>query len=724
MFWQVKEAWNSIRRVLKLSSVQAQDAHLPASAFDAEDENESPKQENSVSLGKHSRADADLADRGSQVITNREHSRQTEVVSDITGNLTRQESAQAEEMLEETKEAVSESRAMHSIIGDRSEAKKDTATETAEQKQALQINYRPTSPSSDEEATVPSARSTDYCHSVTNASKAKPKTQELNTAGVQVYDPRGQVEIATPPSSDDEAIVPSTRSTDYVKYITNASKAKQKIQELNTAGVQIHDPHVQVEIASAFRPYKRMVEFISELENHRRALTSTQRTVAGTNKNREHDARLWGTERSCQRSQKPSSDEVALQQDDSLSNHENRSSAVTSLPETAERKNTTRQRREQFYLEQIVNVTTGNSTESSTASVTDTHTPADQASTETTAEKLARVPVSVEKLIWAYLRAEYNSKLTKIMKQHRLYIMETLDENPMNVLLKFCGSDLEVEKGVEAFIGLYSELTNCTRMEHVDTAVDLDESFLKTLGHKYGVVALKLGDHKYGLIGTIGVSKLSQAQQELRQTSAYDFSQYVQQSHDTNSIPRPPVPTQADLAIALDTCLGLQTDRGTRILIYQADSTKLSVQAIVKTTDGYLKHGSESGCAITKAAGPELMQQYNNYISDNGPIPVSKFALTTGGNLTADYVLHAVGPQWPTGIHSEKEKEKEAQHHCLRSLTETFCNIFEFAYSQSLPSIAVPAISSGIRSYSMRLFPDRRSCSERKFRAMGYCGIL
>ncbi len=338
--------------------------------------------------------------------------------------------------------------------------------------------------------------------------------------------------------------------------------------------------------------------------------------------------------------------------------------------------------------------------------------PSGQTSSETVEGKIASLPISIERLVWAFLEANFSDELTKIMTQHHLNIIETHDEhdtNPLNVMLKFCGPDVETESGVNAFIDLYSDVSSCTRMEHVDTAVDLDSRFLDMLAHKYEVVALKLGNYKYGLIGTIGVSKLGQAKQELQQTSEQALIQHVQLSQDTgpryspptenSAIPRALLPTPADLAIALDTCLGLQTDSGTRILIYQADITKLFAHVVVNAANEHLHHGGGVAYAIAKAAGPELTQQCKDHITYNGPIPVSKFALTTAGHLAAEYVLHAVGPQWPTGFHFTKRKEKEAKQNCLMTLTETFSNIFGFAYNENVPSIAVPAISSGKCNY-------------------------
>ncbi len=116
------------------------------------------------------------------------------------------------------------------------------------------------------------------------------------------------------------------------------------------------------------------------------------------------------------------------------------------------------------------------------------------------------VPISVEKLIWAFMQANYYEELTKIINQHHLNITETFDENPLDIVLKFCGGGCEAEKGINAFLSLYSDVASCTTM---GTAVDMDPRLVDRLARKYNIVVQNLGNHRYGLIGTNGVRKLS-----------------------------------------------------------------------------------------------------------------------------------------------------------------------------------------------------------------------
>lgn len=64
-------------------------------------------------------------------------------------------------------------------------------------------------------------------------------------------------------------------------------------------------------------------------------------------------------------------------------------------------------------------------------------------------------------------------------------------------------------------------------------------------------------------------------------------------------------------------------------------------------------------------------------------MPVGKCAITSGGQLKAPYVIHAVGPRFGEGDEENK----------LRSATK---NVLNMATSRAFKSIAFPAISAGI----------------------------
>jgi O-acetyl-ADP-ribose deacetylase (regulator of RNase III) len=83
--------------------------------------------------------------------------------------------------------------------------------------------------------------------------------------------------------------------------------------------------------------------------------------------------------------------------------------------------------------------------------------------------------------------------------------------------------------------------------------------------------------------------------------------------------------------------------------------------------------------AIRRKGGPAIQQECKKI----GGTFVGGAAITTGGNLKARYVIHAVGPQWGDG--NEDEKLKNAT-----------LNSLKLADKHNLKSIAFPAISAGI----------------------------
>ncbi|MFX1575813.1 MAG: macro domain-containing protein [Promethearchaeota archaeon] len=115
------------------------------------------------------------------------------------------------------------------------------------------------------------------------------------------------------------------------------------------------------------------------------------------------------------------------------------------------------------------------------------------------------------------------------------------------------------------------------------------------------------------------------------------------------------------------------------IELVQGDITDLATDAIVNAANESLQMGGGVAGAIRRRGGPAIQRECD----DIGGTPVGTAVLTTGGNLKARYVIHAVGPQWGEG--GEDAKLANAVHNALK-----------LANSKRLRSIAFPAISTGI----------------------------
>ena len=115
------------------------------------------------------------------------------------------------------------------------------------------------------------------------------------------------------------------------------------------------------------------------------------------------------------------------------------------------------------------------------------------------------------------------------------------------------------------------------------------------------------------------------------------------------------------------------------IEITEGDITECAVDALVNAANSYLQHGGGVAGAIARKGGPAIQKESNEI----GYVAVGDCAVTSGGNLKAPYVIHAVGPRHGEGNEEEK-------------LRRTVTNVLKTATTRGFTSIAMPAISAGI----------------------------
>ncbi len=117
--------------------------------------------------------------------------------------------------------------------------------------------------------------------------------------------------------------------------------------------------------------------------------------------------------------------------------------------------------------------------------------------------------------------------------------------------------------------------------------------------------------------------------------------------------------------------------------IVQGDLTLEEVDAIVNAANEYLEHGGGVAWAIVMRGGDVIQEESNQWIQQYGSVSHAHPAWTSGGGLSAKYVIHAVGPVWGDG--DEDLKLHDAVYGSFRVADELKCE-----------SIALPAISTGI----------------------------
>ena len=120
--------------------------------------------------------------------------------------------------------------------------------------------------------------------------------------------------------------------------------------------------------------------------------------------------------------------------------------------------------------------------------------------------------------------------------------------------------------------------------------------------------------------------------------------------------------------------------------VFAGDITTLDVDAIVNAANDRLAPGGGVCGAIHRAAGPGLAEECRKI----GRCPTGEARITGAHDLTARYVIHAVGPVWHGGGAGEEAQLAGCYRHALR-----------LAHAHGLTSIAFPAISTGIYGYPL-----------------------
>jgi O-acetyl-ADP-ribose deacetylase len=125
------------------------------------------------------------------------------------------------------------------------------------------------------------------------------------------------------------------------------------------------------------------------------------------------------------------------------------------------------------------------------------------------------------------------------------------------------------------------------------------------------------------------------------------------------------------------------------ITIVQGDLTLQDVDAVVNAANSSLMGGGGVDGAIHRRGGAAILEACRQIRSAAFPggLPAGRAVATTGGNLSARWVIHTVGPVWSP---SEDRSELLASCH-----TEAL----RVADELGARTVAFPAISTGVYGY-------------------------
>lgn len=128
----------------------------------------------------------------------------------------------------------------------------------------------------------------------------------------------------------------------------------------------------------------------------------------------------------------------------------------------------------------------------------------------------------------------------------------------------------------------------------------------------------------------------------------------------------------------------------TKICLIQGDITNMDTDAIVNAANPSLMGGGGVDGAIHRKGGPRILEECKRIRATEWPggLPTGKAVMTSGGNLKAKHVIHAVGPVWRGGKYGES-----------KLLAETYYDSLRLAVSKGLRTIAFPSISTGAYGY-------------------------
>lgn len=126
----------------------------------------------------------------------------------------------------------------------------------------------------------------------------------------------------------------------------------------------------------------------------------------------------------------------------------------------------------------------------------------------------------------------------------------------------------------------------------------------------------------------------------------------------------------------------------TALRLVTGDIADQDTDAVVTAAHWRLNKGTGTDGTVHTKGGPRIYEECRRV----GGCTVGDAVITTGGDLRARHVIHAVGPVWRGGDESEPALLASAYRRGL-----------EVAAAHGLRSVAFPSISTGAFAYPIRL---------------------
>ncbi|XP_059199643.1 protein mono-ADP-ribosyltransferase PARP9 [Centropristis striata] len=134
---------------------------------------------------------------------------------------------------------------------------------------------------------------------------------------------------------------------------------------------------------------------------------------------------------------------------------------------------------------------------------------------------------------------------------------------------------------------------------------------------------------------------------------------------------------------------------GVQLSVWKADLTYFKVDAVVNAANENLMHGGGLAFALSKAGGPQIQKDSEDYIKRCGILKTGDAVVCDPGLLPCKKIIHAVGPRVPYCPTRSEVSKAEPQ------LEKTIKSILDKVEKYNLKSVAIPAISSGIFNFPL-----------------------
>src|SRR5258706_12904539 len=125
-----------------------------------------------------------------------------------------------------------------------------------------------------------------------------------------------------------------------------------------------------------------------------------------------------------------------------------------------------------------------------------------------------------------------------------------------------------------------------------------------------------------------------------------------------------------------------------KLRLVTGDIAEQETDAVVTAAHWRLNKGTGTDGTIHTKGGRRIYEECRRI----GGCPIGDAVITTGGDLTARYVIHAVGPVWRGGDEEEP-----------KLLASAYRRTLQVAVRNGVRSISIPSISTGAFVYPIRL---------------------